>query len=59
MDTTTQQQRTVTHEICSVCTESATSQVHRNLDPKAVRGMWDTPHHVYQPTTRTYTVAAR
>jgi hypothetical protein len=33
---------------CKVCTEDEGSQVHRNIDPKAVRGAYDIPHHKYE-----------
>ena len=34
---------------CVICTEPAASQVHRDIDPAAIRGPWDIPHHEYAP----------
>ncbi len=43
---------------CAACTERADSRVHRDLDPNAVRGMWDIPHHAFVPGPRDYAHAA-
>lgn len=33
---------------CLVCTEPEASPVHRDIDPTAVRGPWEVPHHEYR-----------
>lgn len=33
--------------LCERCTEPRHSQVHFHLDPNAVRGPYDIPHHEY------------
>jgi hypothetical protein len=35
------------YDLCAVCTEPRTSQVHRDIRPNAVRGPWDSPHHEF------------
>jgi hypothetical protein len=35
------------YDLCASCTENRNSQVHRDIDPSAVRGPYDIPHHVF------------
>lgn len=34
-------------DICQACTERRSSQVHRDINPKARRGAYDIPHHQF------------